>query len=65
MAITRRSTRAHRRSVERFPYPDFVVVARGREDGGVLGVPCHAVDAANMCVKGFDQEAVGAPDVYS
>jgi hypothetical protein len=63
MAITRRTTRAHGSSVEGFPYPDFVVVTGRREDGGVRGVPCHAVDTADVCVEGFDEEAVGAPDV--
>lgn len=38
----------------RFPDADFVVVAGGREDGWVRGVPCYAVDAANVCVEGLD-----------
>jgi len=42
-----------------------MVIAGGCEDGRVLGVPCDAVDAADVGVESFDEEAVGAPDVYS
>jgi hypothetical protein len=63
MIVHGRTTRAHQGRVERLPYPDFVVVAGSRKDGGVLGVPCHAVDTADVCVEGFDKEAVGSPDV--
>jgi hypothetical protein len=32
----------------------------------VLGVPCYSVDAAaGMSIKGFYEEAVGAPYVYA
>ena len=42
-----------------------MVVAGGSEDGWVFGVPGYAVDAADVGVEGFDEEAVGAPDVYA
>lgn len=57
--------RRHRGRSRRFPDPDLVVVASRREDSGVRGVPRDAVYAADVCVKSFDEEAVGAPDVYS
>ena len=47
------------------PDANAVVVARGGEDGGVRGVPCDAVDAADVGFEVLDVLAAGAPDVDS
>lgn len=42
-----------------------MVVASGGEDGGIFGMPCDAIDAADVGVESFDEAAAGAPDVDS
>lgn len=58
-----RATR--RRETRRFPDPDAVVIACGCEDSRVRGVPCDAVDAADVRLEVFNVLAAGAPDVDS
>lgn len=54
-----------RRETRRFPDPDAVVIACGCEDSRVRGVPCDAVDAADVRLEVFNVLAAGAPDVDS
>jgi hypothetical protein len=41
-----------------------MIITSGGECRGILGVPSYAIDAAGMCIKSFNEKAVGTPYVY-